>query len=53
MPFQSQAQMRYLYAKRPDVAAMFAKDTPKGKKLPKHKEKSYSKGAIDSAMKGT
>lgn len=37
MPFQSQAQRGYLYAKHPEVAKEFEKKTPKGKKLPKKK----------------
>ena len=35
MPFKSQAQRAYLYANEPKVAKEFAKETPKGKKLPK------------------
>lgn len=35
MPFKSQAQRKYLYAKKPKVAKEFAEKTPKGKKLPK------------------
>ncbi len=34
MPFKSEAQRRYLYAKEPGVAKEFEKKTPKGKKLP-------------------
>jgi len=36
MPFKSEAQRRYLWATEPDVAKRFAKETPKGKKLPMH-----------------
>jgi len=39
MPFQSDSQRKYLFAKKPEVAKEFAKHTPKGKKLPKHKGK--------------
>ena len=39
MPFKSEAQRAYLYAKKPAVAKEFAKHTPKGAKLPKHKKK--------------
>jgi hypothetical protein len=35
MPFKSEAQRRYLYAKNPKVAKEFEAKTPKGKKLPK------------------
>ena len=33
-PFASNAQRKYLFAKEPDLAAEFAKATPKEKKLP-------------------
>lgn len=36
MPFQSEAQRRYLYAKEPTVAKEFASKTPKDKNLPAH-----------------
>lgn len=36
MPFKSEAQRRYLWSQEPEVAARFAKETPKGKKLPEH-----------------
>lgn len=36
MPMKSKAQRAYLWAKHPDVAKKFEKETPKGKKLPKH-----------------
>jgi len=42
MPFKSQAQRRYLYAKHPSVAAEFERHTPKGKKLPKHTKRHES-----------
>lgn len=35
MPFRSQAQRRFLFARKPKIAEEFAKKTPKGKKLPK------------------
>ncbi len=34
MPFKSKAQRGFLFAKKPKIAAEFAKETPKGKKLP-------------------
>ncbi len=34
-PFKSQAQMRYLFAKEPEVAKEFADKTPDMKNLPK------------------
>jgi hypothetical protein len=36
MPFKSQAQKRFLFAKYPDMAKRWAKETPKGKILPEH-----------------
>ena len=40
MPFKSEAQRRYLYAKEPAVAEEFAEHTLKGEKLPQHAKKS-------------
>jgi hypothetical protein len=34
VPFKSQKQRAYLYAKKPKVAKKFAEHTTKGKKLP-------------------
>lgn len=34
MPFKSEAQRKYLYAKKPKVAKEFSSKTPKGKALP-------------------
>jgi hypothetical protein len=39
MPFKSEAQRKFLFAKHPEVAREFAAKTPKGKKLPKKKGK--------------
>jgi hypothetical protein len=36
MPFKSQAQRIYLAINKPALAKEFAKETPKGKKLPYH-----------------
>ena len=35
MPFKSQSQRKYLFAKKPGVAKEFAAKTAKGVKLPK------------------
>lgn len=35
MPFKSQVQRAFLFAKKPKIAKEFAEKTPKGKKLPK------------------
>lgn len=39
MPFKSQAQRRWMYAKKPGMAKEWESETPKGKKLPDHVEK--------------
>lgn len=38
MPFESEAQRRYLWAKHPDVALRWARET-KRKNLPRHKRR--------------
>lgn len=37
MPFESEAQRRYMWMHHPEIAKEFAAATPKGKKLPYHK----------------
>lgn len=44
MPFESDAQRRFMYAKHPRIAARWSKETPKGKDLPEHVKK-----AVDAA----
>jgi len=39
MPFKSQAQRAFMYAKHPTIAKRFQAETPKGTKLPKHVKK--------------
>ncbi len=34
MPFKSQAQRKYMYSQKPELAKEFEAATPKGKKLP-------------------
>jgi len=36
MPYKSQKQRAYMYAKHPKMAKEFEASTPKGKKLPKY-----------------
>ena len=48
MPFKSDAQRKYLFAKKPGVAKEFASKTKKGAKLPEHVMK---KAAIMAALK--
>ena len=38
MPFKSQAQKGFLFAKHPGIAKKFEAETPKGRKLPPHKD---------------
>lgn len=46
MPFRSQAQRKFLFAKKPAIAAEFASKTPKGAKLPEHVKKMKRKKGI-------
>jgi len=39
MPFKSEKQRSYLYAKKPAVARKYQAETPKGAKLPKRASK--------------
>lgn len=41
MPFKSQAQRRYLYARHPGIAREFEAHTPKGSHLPQHVSKKH------------
>lgn len=36
MPFQSKAQRAWMHANKPDMAARWEAETPKGAKLPAH-----------------
>ena len=48
MPFESQAQRRFMYAKDPKMARRFEKKTPKNKKLPERKGKPIREKQIKS-----
>lgn len=50
MPFQSDAQRKFLYSKHPDVAKEFADKTPKGANLPEHKKKKKHNKAQQDAI---
>ena len=39
MPFKSKAQQRFMFAKHPEMAKRWAKETKNIKKLPEHKKK--------------
>ena len=43
MPFKSQAQRKFMYAKHPKLAKEFEEKTPKGKSLPKKVKKNGKK----------
>lgn len=43
MPFESEAQRRFMYSVSPSLAKEFEKKTPKGKKLPDKKKPSNPK----------
>ena len=47
MPFESEAQRRWMYANHPEMAKEWESHTPKGKKLPKrvHNSRAYYIGA--------
>ena len=47
MPFKSEAQRRFMYAKHPELAKEFQAATPKGAKLPEHASK--KEGALAEA----
>jgi len=48
MPFQSESQRRYIYAKHPKIAEEFQEHTPEGKKLPEHVKKMAEGGIVES-----
>jgi hypothetical protein len=39
MPFESEAQRKWMYANKPAMAKRWSKHTPKDKKLPEHVKK--------------
>ena len=50
MPFKSEAQRRYLYAKEPKVAQRFARETPRNAKLPERVKKKRKKSSLLNAF---
>lgn len=46
MPFQSEAQRRFMYSQHPELAKEFEKATPKGADLPEHVKKMADGGKI-------
>lgn len=53
MPFKSKAQQGFLYAKHPEIAARWAKETPNFKSLPEHvkKKKDILKKSIKNSIR--
>lgn len=52
MPFTSQAQRRFLFARKPKIAKEFAEETPKGANLPeKAKKRSNQIAAMKRQLK--
>jgi hypothetical protein len=49
MPFQSEAQRRFLFAKHPEIAKRWSHEYSSNKNLPMHK-KSKSKKSMDAEM---
>lgn len=50
MPFKSQAQRGFMYAKHPEIAKRWEKETPKGK-LPEHSMQSIAKKRLAKMKK--
>jgi hypothetical protein len=48
MPFESEAQRRFMYSQHPTLAKEFEAATPKSKKLPEKKKKSKLHEYLDS-----
>jgi len=46
MPFKSDAQRRFMYAKHPEIAKEFSEHTPKGADLPEHVKRKAKKKAL-------
>ena len=46
MPFKSEAQRRFMFAKHPKMAKEWASHTPKGADLPEHVKKSEDENTI-------
>ena len=51
MPFRSQAQRKFLYAKHPSIAKEFASKTSSIKALPKHAKKAGQIAALKRKLK--
>lgn len=49
MPFESEAQRRFMFAQHPRIAKRWAKETPKGKDLPEKKTDSDPEETKDKA----
>lgn len=50
MPFKSEAQRRFMYAKHPNIAKKWEKHTPKGKKLPEKVSSESFASKLDAVL---
>lgn len=50
MPFKSEAQRRYLYAREPEIATRWARETPKNAKLPERVKRKRKRSSIMTAL---
>ena len=51
MPFQSEAQRRFMYAKHPEIAKRWSAEYDQGK-LPEHKDKGKREAILHALKKG-
>ncbi len=51
MPFESDAQRRFMFSQHPELAKEFEKATPKGAKLPEHVQKMSAGGPVEQEDK--
>ena len=50
MPFKSEAQRRYLYAREPKIATRWSRETPKNAKLPERVKRKRKRSSIMTAL---
>ena len=51
MPFKSDAQRKFMYAKHPGIAKRWSSESPEQGKLPEHVKKQAKRAAVLSKMK--
>ncbi len=52
MPFQSDAQRRFMYSEHPEIAKRWREESGPQKDLPERKRKKKKKGKHDTALRG-